>query len=122
MRRTKSKVKRRPVVLFPTEPEMEMTSPESIGMGDLIRIGKPSSRYYQYIHHSVDFLSHKLTDLSELLDLKGATVRVTGMIRLKGGSRFAIAEPENTGDFPQNKRRLFVEVTRALQNREVIVE
>ena len=122
MRRTKSKVQRRPVVLFPTEPEMEMTSPESIGMGDLIRIGKPSSRYYQYIHYSVDFLSHKLTDLSELLDLKGATVRVTGMIRLKGGSRFAIAEPENTEDFPQNKRRLFVEVTRALQNREVIVE
>ena len=122
MRKTKRKAKVKPVVLFPTEAAIEMSTPKKIGLGDIIRIGKPSSRYYQYIHHSVDFLSHKLTDLVELLDLNGATVRVTGMIRLKGGSRFAIAVPENTEEFPQNKRRLFVEVSQALKNREVILE
>ena len=116
------KKKDAPVVLFPTENGTEVYEMSDIDIGTVIRIGSPSNRYYQYIHVSLDFLNHKLNDLSTMLDLKGATAKVTGMINLEGGSRFAVIESEGDTVFFEDKNRLFVDPSPALKNREVIVE
>ena len=47
-------------------------------IGSVIRIGKPSNRYYQYIFSSLDFLQQKISDLAELLDIEGIEVEITG--------------------------------------------
>lgn len=116
----KSVTKREVPVLFP-QGKNSSELPE-IEIGTMLRIGRPSNRYYQYLHFSLDFLNQKLDDLSKLLGLEGTTVQVIGEIRLKEGIEFAIVEKADGDTFFDNKVRLFADRQKALENHELIFE
>ena len=109
-------------VLFPMDSVGEVPEVSTISIGATIRIGAPSNRYYQYIHSSLDFFNHSLKDLSAMLELQGVTARVMGMVKLNGGNRYAVIEFEEDPAFSGDRRRLFVDASLALKNREVIIE
>jgi hypothetical protein len=107
-------------VLFPQEQDVSI--PTDIKLGQVLRVARPSNRYYQYIFTSLDFFNQKLSDLKELLQLEGTLVKVTGVIQLKDGNRFAIVQHQKGKAFFNRQERLFIDSFKALENREIIIE
>ncbi|MEM1257360.1 MAG: hypothetical protein AAGH81_02440 [Bacteroidota bacterium] len=107
-------------VLFP-EGKSGGGLPE-LEIGTTLRIGRPSNRYYQYLHFSLDFLNQRLDDLSKLLDLEGTPVQVIGEIRLTEGNEFAIVQKKDGETFFDNEVRLFADRQKALDSHELIFE
>lgn len=118
MGRKRLKKEEEPPVLFPMENDGEVPEVTRLDIGTIIRVGAPSNRYYQYVHSSLDFFNHSLKDLSAMLHLRGATARVTGVVKLNGGNRYAVVECQED----QDHHRFFVDTSLALKNREVIIE
>ena len=115
--------KRKPsFVLFPQEQEIGSIDGSELQTGKVLRIGRPSNRYYQYISTSLNFLNQKLSDLSELIGLEGKLVKVIGIIGLKGGEKYAIVEQHGQEGRSNSKRRLFINTSKALKFREIIFE
>lgn len=112
--------KRVPILFFEQEDNALPTL--ELQVGKTLRIGRPSNRYYQYIFTSLDFLNQTLNDLSELLGLEGTQVQVTGMIHLKEGNQFAVVQQGEGKAFFNKRQKLFVDATKALKHREVIIE
>ena len=76
--------KRRPrPLLFPTENEDIPESTTTLAIGSVVTIGAPSNRYFQYIHHSLDFIHLTLTDLEKLLQVQGLRAVVTGFLKTR---------------------------------------
>ena len=91
-------------------------------IGSVIRIGKPSNRYYQYIFSSLDFLQQKISDLAELLDIEGMEVEITGFIKLKGSHRLAVVQERLDEGENTIGKKLFIEIKNALEYKEIIIE
>jgi hypothetical protein len=115
-----SKRTKKAPVLFPEE--HGVSTPIDIQLGHVLRVSRPSNRYYQYIFTSLDFLNQKLSDLKELLQLEGTLVKVTGVIQLKDGNKFAIVQHQEGKTFFNREQRLFIDAFKALENREIIIE
>lgn len=107
-------------VLFPSE--KNSVALHQIKIGTKLRIGKPSSRYYQYLHISLDFLNQRLDDLSKLVGLEGTLVKVIGEIRLTSGNTFAIVQKDDGAPLLDGKVRLYADQQKALENHELIFE
>ncbi len=107
-------------VLFP-DGKSTYELPE-LEIGTTLRIGRPSSRYYQYLHFSLDFLNQRLNDLSKLNGLEGTPVQVIGEIRLKEGNEFAIVQKKDGETFFENEVRLFADRQKALESHELVFE
>ncbi len=107
-------------VLFPLG-EGSRELPE-LKIGTSLRIGRPSSRYYQYLHFSLDFLNQKLDDLSMLTGLENSRVEIIGEIRLKGGNIFIIVQKSDGEPLVDNVVRLYADRQKALESHELIFE
>lgn len=114
------KKKKEAPVLFPSG-QSAGEFPE-LKIGTTLRIGRPSSRYYQYLHFSLDFLNQKLDDLSILIGLEGTLIEVIGEIRLKEGDIFAIVQKCDGKPMVGGEVRLFADGQKALENHELILE
>lgn len=120
MARNSSNRKER-VVLFPEFEQQEKVSPKEVVMGMLVKIGKPSNRYFQYIYRSLDFFNLKLSDLKDLIPLQGTKVKVIGLIQMVNGDEIAIIAKKDNSPFFSDYRRLFIDRKLALQKEEITI-
>lgn len=107
------------VVLFPETNQEGKLEPKEVVMGMLIKIGKPSNRYFQYIYRSLDFFNLKLSDLKDLIPLKGTKAKVIGLIKMVNGDEIAIIAKRDNSPFFNDYRRLFIDKKQALQKQEI---
>lgn len=112
--------KERPV-LFPEFHENKQIKPKEIVIGALVKIGKPSNKYYQYIYKSLDFFNIKLSDLNKLIPLEGTTAKVTGMIQMENGDQIAILGKKNGNHFFPECTRLFIDKSKAFSFKEILI-
>lgn len=115
------KKKKERVVLFPEFKEQPKATPTEIMMGMLIKIGKPSNRYFQYIYRSLDFFNAKLSDLKDLIPLQGTKAKVIGLIQMVNGDEIAIIAKKDNSPFFSDYRRLYVDRKLALKKEEITI-
>lgn len=116
---TKSK-KNRPA-LFPEFEQVEKPVTTKLSIGNSIKIGKPSNRYFQYIYGSLNFFNLKLSDLTELVPLEGTSAKVVGMIQMVNGDEIAIIAKRDSSPFFKNYIKLFVDRKLALERGEITI-
>lgn len=110
-------MKKEPIIYFPQDSE----SPEQRvpAVGSFVRIGKPSSRYYEHIYHSLNYNAHRLSDLQSLLKLEGITVKVISILKMKTGAKIAVLHKKEGGNFLTNIEKLFANLDKALDTKEL---
>ncbi|MDT0606633.1 hypothetical protein [Croceitalea rosinachiae] len=121
MGRNSMKRKKERTVLFPEFEQMEKVSPREVMMGMLIKIGRPSNRYFQYIYRSLDFFNLKLSDLKHLIPLQGTKAKVIGLIQMVNGDEIAIIAKRDGTPFFSHYKRLFVDRKLALEKEEITI-
>jgi len=121
MARNSLKKNKERVVLFPEFEKQEKVSPKEVMMGMLVKIGKPSNRYFQYIYRSLDFFNLKLSDLKDLIPLQGTKAKVIGLIQMVNGDEIAIITKRDNSPFFGDYRRLFIDKKLALQKEEITI-
>lgn len=110
-------MKKEPIIYFPNSDE----APErkQVSVGKVLRIGKPSRRYYEYVHHSLNYNSHRLKDLEALLELEGTAVKVISILKMKTGSKIAVLHKNSGENFSENVDKLFASLDQALDANEL---
>ena len=121
MARNSLKNNKERIVLFPEFEQQEKVSPREVMMGMLVKIGKPSNRYFQYIYRSLDFFNLKLSDLKDLIPLQGTKAKVIGLIQMVNGDEIAIITKRDNSPFFSDYRRLFIDKKLALQKQEITI-
>lgn len=110
-------MKKRPIIYFPEDPEIE--AKEVARVGRVLRIGKPSRRYYEHIYHSLNHGTHRLKDLQQLLKIEGLTVKIISILRMKTGDRIAVLHRRDGKDFVSDIKKLFTNIDKALDSKEL---
>jgi muramoyltetrapeptide carboxypeptidase LdcA involved in peptidoglycan recycling len=119
-------MKKKPVVLFPGsekihKPEhLEKPLKKSIGLRDTVKIGKPSSRYFQFIHPSLDFDKHRLENLSNLTKNKDVIVLVTSILTMRGGKSIAVLRRLDGKLFQDNLECVFADIDDSIKSNELL--
>jgi len=91
-----------------------------IGLRDILKIGKPSNRYYQFIHPSLDFKNHQLEDLAKLRKIKDAIVTVSSILTMKGGRLVAVLRRNDGKNYQNRLERVFADVNESLRAKELL--
>lgn len=110
-------MKKEPIIYFPQDPEIPMKREAQVGR--LLRIGKPSKRYYEHIYHSMNHNAHRLEDLQRLLKVEGFTVRIISILRMRTGDKIAVLHRKDGKDFLTDIKKLFANIDKALDTNEL---
>ncbi len=121
MGRKSAKNRKERPVLFPQDNQVNKESPKELFLGALVKIGRPSNRYFQYIFSSLDFLNIKMDDLALLSELEGLSARVTGVIQMVNGDELAIISKKDGQPFINDFNRLYVDGKKALSLGEIAI-
>ena len=111
-------MKRNPIILFPEFLNVEERTNATVG--ELLRIGKPSRLHYEFIHHSLEYDSHKIVDIKKLLDLEGDDVKIASILKMKNGRDIAVLVKKDGNNFLEGIDKLFVEIKKALESKELL--
>ena len=110
-------MKKEPIIYFPQD--VKPSEKRLLAVGSFAQIGKPSSRYYEHIYHSLNHNAHQLSDLQALLKLEGITVKVTSILKMKTGDKIAVLHKKEGGNFLANIEKLFANLDKALETKEL---
>lgn len=110
-------MKKEPIIYFPQDPETVVT--DTVAVGRLLRIGKPSKRYYEHIYHSLNYNTHRLQDLQHLLKVEGLTVRIVSILSMRSGDSIAVLHRKDGKDFLTDIKKLFTHIDKALAAKEL---
>ncbi len=111
-------MKRKPIILFPEFLNVEERTNATVG--ESLRIGKPSRLHYEFIHHSLEYDSHKIVDIKKLLDLEGDDVKIASILKMKNGRDIAVLVKKDGNNFLEGIDKLFVEIRKALECKELL--
>lgn len=93
---------------------------ESIRPNSKLRIGKPSNRYYQYIHTSLNFNNHRLHNFKDLLVVEGMEVTVRSILKMRSGEHYAVLVGQEKNSFGGDVQHLYAEIKKAFTAKEII--
>jgi hypothetical protein len=110
-------MKKEPIIYFPKSDEVP--DKKEARVGEIVRIGKPSSRYYQYIYHSLNYNSHRLNDLQALLKLEGVNVKIISILKMRTGGKIAVLHRKDGKGFSANIEKLFASLEKAIDTEEL---
>lgn len=119
-------MKKEPVILFPdiqdgSASKNDAHNPQMvIRPRDFFVIGPPSSRYYQFIHHSLQYHLHQVKDLEILSKMNGAAVMVTSILTMKDGSVIAALKRPDNKFFFDKVDRLFAKPIESVLSKELV--
>lgn len=110
-------MKKEPIIYFPQASETPIK--KEVNVGRLLRIGKPSKRYYEHIYHSLNHNAHRLQDLQRLVKVEGLTVRVISILKMRTGDTIAVLHRKDGKDFLTDIKKLFANIDKALATKEL---
>lgn len=110
-------MKKEPIIYFPqiTETPQE----KEVLVGEVLRLGKPSKRYYEHVYHALNNNSLRLKELQELLKLEGLSVKIISILRMRSGDSIAVLHRKDGKEFSANIEKLFASVDKALDTKEL---
>ncbi|QLG45667.1 hypothetical protein [Costertonia aggregata] len=88
--------------------------------GHRFKIGKPSNRYFQYIHTSLNFNEHNIKGLKDMLGLQGLEVMVTSILMMTNGVSYAVLMRNDKKQFLDNTLKIYAETEKSLRTKELI--
>jgi hypothetical protein len=110
-------MKKEPIVYFP-EGVGNPTKPLA-RVGQILRLGKPSMRYYEHVYHSLNHSDHSLRNLQELVNLEGLTVKIISILKMRSGDSVAVIHRKDGKKFSTNIEKLFTHIDKALETKEL---
>lgn len=93
---------------------------EAIRPNSKLRIGRPSNRYYQYIHTSLNFKNHSLHNFRDLLAVEGMEVTVRSILKMRNGEHYAVLISPQKNSFGGEIQHLYAEIKKAFTAKEII--
>ena len=110
-------MKKEPIIYFPqiTETPQE----KEVLVGEVLRLGKPSKRYYEHVYHALNNNSLRVKELQELLKLEGLSVKIISILRMRSGDSIAVLHRKDGKEFSANIEKLFASVDKALDTKEL---
>lgn len=120
-------MKKERIVLFPgheaSSLEKRNTNKEElhdIAPGKAYRIGKPSNRYYEHIHPTLEPGQMTVSDFEGFRRIKGTIVIVTSILRMKNGDRIAVLRTYDDTFFMDEIKKIFAFIKMSLAREELI--
>ncbi|MFK7811199.1 MAG: hypothetical protein AB8B59_01820 [Maribacter sp.] len=110
-------MKKEPIIYFAAEDERPKDRKPSVGQ--FLRIGRPSKRCYEYVHHSLNYSSHTLKDLQGLLKLEGTKVKIISILKMRNGSEVAVLRKNDEKNFFKSIDKLFADLHKGIASKEL---
>jgi len=110
-------MKREPIIYFPQS--TETLQEKEVVVGEVLRLGKPSKRYYEHVHHALNHNYNQLKEPQELLKLEGLPVKIVSILRMRSGYSIAVLHRKDGKEFLTNIEKLFAIVDKALDTKEL---
>ncbi len=120
-------MKRQRVVLFQGEERKDEKIDDSVNInlkdiipGKVYRIGKPSNRYYEYIHPVLEPGNLMVDDFEEFRIIEGALIVVTSILHMNKGNRIAVLRGYHELPFLGRGERIFAHIDKSVEKLELI--
>lgn len=85
-----------------------------------LKIGRPSSLYFQHIYPSLNFKEHSINNFKEMLKFEGMEVFVTSILKMKNGESYAVLDRKENVFFSKNISRIYAEVEKSFLSNEIV--
>lgn len=85
-----------------------------------LKIGKPSSLYFQHIYPSLNFKEHSINNFKEMLKCEGMEVFVTSILKMKNGESYAVLDRKENNFFTKDVSRIYAEVEKLFVTNELV--
>lgn len=110
-------MKKEPIIYFPNTVEERKNKKASVGQ--ILRIGKPSKRHYEYLYHSLNYNSHTIEELQKLLKLEGLKVKIVSILKMSNGSEIAVLRKKDERPFLNDIEKIFSDLNKGLETKEL---
>jgi len=112
-------MKKDPLIYFPNS--ADNTNEKTAKVGQLLAIGAPSKKYYEYINQSLNYNSLAINDFKILLKLEGVHVKIISIMNMKNGNLIAVVRKKDGSNFLNNIEKLFTDLNKAIASKELTV-
>lgn len=120
-------MKKERVILFPGNENVigEQSSNYEILVKDFwpgktYRIGKPSNKYYQYVHPVIEPGSMSVNDFENFKIIEGMVITVTSILRMSGGNSIAVLRSYDHRPIIGKFEKIFTHFDMGITSREII--
>ncbi len=118
-------MKKERIILFPghKESSAKKMHPDTllhITPGKAYRIGKPSNRYYEHLHPTLEPGRMTVKDFEDFRIIKDMIVIVSSILRMTNGARIAVLRRYDDTCFMNKIKKIFLTVDMGLASGELI--